>query len=97
MTRINVLDPTAAPPDVDSDPGPGAGQLRGRKIGIRHDTAWRSFGWVIDEWGRELTKAGADVQVWVAGNRVGEEGERTFQELEEFSDRADVAIVGLGN
>ena len=52
---------------------------------------------MIDEWGRELTKAGADVQVWVAGNRVGEEGERTFQELEEFSDRADVAIVGLGN
>ena len=97
MTRIKVLDPTAAPPEVDDHPGPDAGQLRGKTVGIRYDTAWRSFEWVLDEWKRELTDVGADVNVWCAGNRVGEEGDRTFKELEEFADGVDIAIVGLGN
>jgi hypothetical protein len=97
MTRINVLDPTAAPPEVDDDPGPDAGRLRGARVGIRYDTAWRSFEWVLDEWRRELTDAGAHVNVWCAGNRVGDEGDRTFRELDEFAEGADIAIVGLGN
>ena len=97
MTRIKILDPTAEPPEVDPDPGPEAGALAGRQVGIRHDTAWRSFEWVLDEWRNELQAAGADVRVWNAGNRVGEEGERTFRELDEFAEGVDVAIVGLGN
>ena len=97
MTRIKVLDPTAAPPDVDADPGPPAGPLAGRLVGIRFDHAWRSFEWVIDEWQRELQAAGAEVTVWCAGNRIGDEGERTFRELDEFAEGHDIAIVGLGN
>jgi hypothetical protein len=97
MNRITVLDPTAAPPEVDEDPGPEAGALAGKRVGIRYDTAWRSFEWVLDEWRRELEGTGADVRLWCAGNRVGDEGEQTFRELDEFSDAVDLAIVGLGN
>jgi hypothetical protein len=97
LGRIMVLDPTAAPPEVTPDPGPDAGALAGRLVGIRYDTAWRSFEWVIDEWQRELKDAGADVRTWCAGNRIGDEGDRTVRELEEFTDTVDIAIVGLGN
>jgi hypothetical protein len=97
MGRIKVLDPTAAPPEVTPDPGPDAGSLAGRAVGIRYDSAWPSFEWVIDEWERELTAAGAVVTTWCAGNRIGDEGDRTFRELDEFADGADIAIVGLGN
>jgi hypothetical protein len=97
MSRILVLDPTAPPPEVDPDPGPDAGSFGGRTVGIRYDTAWRSFMWVIDEWESRLRAAGADVLRWVAGNRIGEEGERTRAELDTFATDVDIAIIGLGN
>lgn len=97
MPRVTILDPTAPPPEVDTDPGPPAGSLRGRVVGIRHDTAWPSFGWVMDEWIPRLVAAGAEVRTWCAGNRIGAEGERTQRELVEFADAVEVALVGLGN
>jgi hypothetical protein len=93
--RVRILDPTAAPPAIDHDPGPGP--LRGRSVGLRYDTAWRSYEWVLDEWEQELVRAGARVERWLAGHRVGEEGDRTFAELGEFAAGVDVAVVGLGN
>jgi hypothetical protein len=97
VARITVLDPTAAPPEVDPDPGPDAGRLDGRTVGLRSDRTWPSFEWVLDEWTRELTSAGAHVRPWRAGNRIGDEGERTFVELEHFATDVDIAIIGLGN
>ena len=97
MAKVKVLDPTAAPPEVNPDPGPEAGGLSGRTVGIRYDTAWRSFEWVLDEWSQKLRDVGAQVRVWCAGNRVGEEGDRTFAELDEFAEGVEIAIVGLGN
>jgi hypothetical protein len=97
MARIKVLDPTAPPPDVDDDPGPDAGPLRGRLVGIRFDSAWKSFEWVIDEWVPRLEASGARVRLWEAGNRIGDEGERTFKELDDFATDVDIALVGLGN
>ena len=97
MARATILDPTAPAPEVDPDPGPDAGALAGRVVGIRFDHTWRSFEWVIDEWRRALESAGARVEAWCAGNRIGEEGERTRRELDEFAARVDVAVVGLGN
>jgi hypothetical protein len=97
MGRITVLDPTAPPPDDELGPGPDAGELAGRIVGLRQDLTWRSFEWVIDEWADRLREAGADVLVWTAGNRVGEQGEQTARRLEEFADAVDVAVVGLGN
>jgi hypothetical protein len=97
MVRMRVLDPTAPPPEIGADPGPDAGALAGRLVGVRYDRTWRSFEWVIDEWATMLGDAGADVRPWCAGNRVGEEGERTRAELDRFVDEVDVAVVGLGN
>ncbi len=97
MERIRVLDPTAPPPEVSTDPGPDAGALAGRVVGIRFDRTWRSFLHVKDEWIRSLEAAGARVHAWEARGRVGEEGERPREELAAFADDVDVAIVGLGN
>ena len=46
---------------------------------------------------KELEAAGVQVHLWCAGNRVGEDGERTFAELDDFAETVDVAVVGLGN
>lgn len=95
--RIRILDPTAAPPHVDPDPGPPVGPLAGKTVGIRSDRTWPSFEWVIDEWAQALRGARAEVLAWTAGGRVGDAGERTFAQLEKFAGAVDVAIVGLGN
>lgn len=92
-----MLDPTAPARERDPDPGPDAGPLRDRVVGIRYDRTWRSFEWVIDEWRTELEAAGARLRLWCAGNRIGEEGERTRFELDQFAVDVDLAVVGLGN
>jgi hypothetical protein len=97
MARVRMLDPTAAPPDVDADPGPPLGALAGKHIGIRFDRAWRSWLWVIDEWTPRLRAAGARVVPFEAGNRIGEGGEETFANLAVFAADVDAALVGLGN
>jgi hypothetical protein len=97
MTRIRILDPTATPPAIDADPGPDAGLLAGRRIGIRYDLAWRSWLWVIDEWEPRLRGLGAEIVRFEAGNRIGEGGEETFANLAVFAADVDAALVGLGN
>jgi hypothetical protein len=83
VSRIRILDPTAAPPATDPDPGPDIGSLSGKTIGLRFDRAWRSWLWVMDE--------------WEAGNRIGVDGEETFSALGVFAADVDAALVGLGN
>jgi hypothetical protein len=97
MSRIRILDPTATPPAVDADPGPDAGALAGRRVGIRYDLAWRSWLWVIDEWEPRLRGLGAEIVSFEAGNRIGEGGEETFANLAVFAADVDAALVGLGN
>lgn len=97
MTRITILDPTAAAPQTDADPGPSPVTLAGCTVGIRSDRTWRSFEWVADEWERALAADGAAVRRWIAGNRIGDEGERTRVELEAFVAANDVVVTGLGN
>lgn len=95
--RVTILDPTAPPPAVVDDPGPDAGTLKGCRVGLRFDTAWRSYEWVLDEWQPRFEAAGATVDRWCAGNRVGDGAALTFAELDAFAERVDVAVVGLGN
>jgi hypothetical protein len=97
MARITILDPTAAAPDIDADPGPSAGTLSGCTVGIRSDRTWRSFEWVADEWEQALAREGAEVHRWTSGNRIGDEGERTRAELAAFVAASDLLVVGLGN
>lgn len=97
MSRVRVLDPTAAPAAVDPDPGPDLGSLTGKRVGLRYDRAWRSWLWTLDEWEPRLRAAGAHVVRWEAGNRIGPEGEDTFSRLAVFAADVDAALVGLGN
>ncbi len=97
MARVTILDPTAPPPEDGAQPEPAAGNLGGKLVGLRLDRAWRSFHWVAEEWAASFRALGARVEVWVAGNRIGEEGERTRSELDGFASRVDLAVVGLGN
>jgi len=32
-----------------------------------------------------------------AGNRIGDDGVRTFAELDDFATDVDIAVIGLGN
>jgi len=95
--RIRILDPTAAAPEATGLDEPLAGLVAGKTVGIRLDRAWRSFEWVADEWRAVFERLGASVRLWVAGGRVGEEGERTRAELDAFASGVDLAIVGLAN
>jgi hypothetical protein len=97
MARLAILDPTAAPPVTDPDPGPPLGPLADKTVGVRYDSAWRSWLWVIDEWEPRLEAAGARVVRWEAGSRIGSEGDDTFSKLGVFAGDVDAALVGLGN
>jgi len=97
MDRIRILDPTAAPPEVDADPGPPVAELDGKTVGLRFDETWPSFLQVLEEWEPRLEAAGATLRRWNAPGRVGEQGEQTRRALDGFVDDVDVAIVGLGN
>jgi hypothetical protein len=97
MARLRILDPTAAPPAVDADPGPDIGSLTGKTVGLRFDRAWRSWIWAMDEWEPRLRAAGAHVVRWEAGNRIGVDGADTFSGLGVFAADVDAALVGLGN
>ncbi len=97
VDQIRILDPTAPARELNADPGPDAGPLAGRTIGIRDDGTWQSFIHTTDEWAGLFEAAGAKLRWWHAGGRVGDTGERTRQALEDFADEIDIAIVGLGN
>jgi hypothetical protein len=96
--RITILDPTA-PPGADEasatyDLGRG---LRDVRVGLRLDRSWRSYEVVIDVWERMLRDDGAIPHVLFVGERVGDEGVQTRNDLDEWSRLVDVGVVGLGN
>lgn len=98
-TQVVVLDPTGVAPDLGPpDPGPDAGALRGRTIGVRHDILWPSFDWTLDEWGSGFEAAGATILRWrrVQG-LVGADLARAQGEYEAMLASSDVVISGLAN
>jgi len=98
MDRVRILVPVPPSKQDRAGPGPDAGDLAGKLVGIRNDLAWRSFDWAEDEWTRSLTEGGSQVRHWTTNQtRSGEEGERATRELGEFCDAIDVGIFGLAN
>lgn len=98
MTTGNVLDPTAVRADDIASPGPDAGSLAGKIVGLRLDEIWRAWDWIAEIWAEEFRRAGATVRFWRSNQgRTGTEGERMARELDEFLDAIDIAVVGLGN
>jgi len=93
-----VLDPTASSANDITSPGPDAGALAGRTVGIRLDEIWRAWDWIADIWAEEFRRSGATVRFWRSSQgRTGAEGERVARSLEEFLDAIDIAVIGLGN
>ena len=97
-TNMEILDPRA---DF-GDSGESATYDLGRSlvdvmVGLRLDHAWRSYMTVVDEWKGAFASAGARVAVLWTGERVGDEGERTRSDLDDWSRLVDCAVVGLGN
>jgi hypothetical protein len=92
-----VLDPTASRDDDVADPGPDAGVLAGKRVGIRVDRIWRSWDWISADWAERLRQAGVEVSFWRSTDRSGAEGERQARELDAWLETIDVAIVGLAN
>ncbi|SCW60833.1 hypothetical protein SAMN02927924_01617 [Sphingobium faniae] len=92
-----ILDPSASLAHDIADPGPDAGDLRGKKIAIRIDMLWRSWDWVSEVWAEGLRAEGADVTFWRSCGRTGQEGMDADREYNALLGDSDMAIVGLGN
>lgn len=97
MARGFVLDPTSSREEDITSPGPDAGSLAGKTIGIRVDQMWRAWDWITESWANSFREMGANVVFWRSCGRSGEEGERMERELDQFLAGIDVAIVGLAN
>lgn len=97
MSMEIVLDPTSCLADDVAEPGPDAGELRGKRVGIRLDMLWRSWDWVAEAWAERLRAEGAQVAFWRSCGRTGEEGRRAAEAYADFLAGADIAVVGLGN
>jgi len=98
MTMGKVLVPTAVRLDDIASPGPDAGPLAGKTVGIRLDEIWRAWDWTADVWAQHFRQAGAKVIFWRSHQgRTGLEGERLEKELDQFLDAIDIAVIGLGN
>ena len=97
-TTITILDPRVIPPrDPETTTWAVDGPIAGKVVGLRLDTAWRSYIAVVDEWEQMLVADGAIPKVLWAGERVGPEAEVTRADLEEWSRLIDIGVVGLGN
>ena len=95
---ITILDPRVIPPrDAETATWNVDGPITGKTVGLRLDQAWRSYIAIVDEWEAMLEADGATpVLLWV-GERVGDEGEKTRADLDEWSRLIDIGVVGLGN
>lgn len=97
MTMGKVLDPTASRDDDVASPGPDAGPIAGKRIGIRLDQIWRAWDWIAEDWAAKLEAAGAQVSFWRSCGRSGEEGARMERELAAWLGTIDMGIIGLAN
>lgn len=88
--------PTA---DFDSGAGNTAARLdrriEGLRVGLRQDS-WRSWQHICSLWADWLRRDGAVPVMLFTGERTGDEGRKTRAELEDWSNRIDCAISGLG-
>jgi hypothetical protein len=97
MSQIKILDPTSRRATDNASPGPDAGPLAGKHIGIRLDQIWRCWDWIAEDWAQKFEESGAKVSYWRSTNRSGEEGEEQNRSLQEWLKTLDAAVVGLAN
>ncbi len=97
MSTITIRRPTAPPPARVVAPAFTLDSvLGGRRIGLRTDSAWRSWALIANEWEKRLRDEGADVLCVETGAQVGDHGRADRQTIEEWSGEIDGGLVGLG-
>jgi hypothetical protein len=97
MRTIAVLSPVALGGRDARPLTPPVPSLRGRRLGIRVDRAWRSFQWIAEEVAERARRhhGVADVVFFDPDVRIGSpDTER--EKLQRFAADVDAAIVGLG-
>lgn len=97
MATIDILNPTALGPAESRPLVPRLPTLRGARLGIRIDHAWRSWWQAADEIAAlartELGVAG--VVVFDPESRIGRPEDESAKVVD-FARRVDAAVVGLG-
>ena len=73
------------------------GSIKGLRVGFRYDQFWRSWLQVHDIWSDLLRADGAELVGLRIGEHVGEQGQHTKTQVEEWAKSVDCAVVGLAN
>ena len=97
MHTIDILSPVALGPSDSTPLVPRLPSLRGRRLGIRIDHAWRSWWAAADEIAAlARTELGVEaVTFFDPESRIGKPEEES-QKVADFAGGIDAAIVGLG-
>jgi hypothetical protein len=97
METITILSPVALGPGEARPLSPRLPTLRGRRLGIRVDHAWRSFQQYADELARlARDRLGVrEVVLFDPETRVGTP-EAESGKVADFARAVDAAVVGLG-
>ncbi len=95
---IEILLPTPPPePDEGSAVFTLARPIAGVAVGLRLDTAWRSYMTVVDVWTNLLELDGAKAHVVWTGDHAGPNAAKTRSDVDEWSRLVECGVVGLGN
>lgn len=95
--RITIRRPTARAREVAAAPTFTLNRpLKGLRVGLRHEGAWRSWLLISGVWAEWLERDGAIPVVLEVGERTGEEGIKTNADVDRWAGEVDCAIVGLG-
>jgi methyl coenzyme M reductase subunit C-like uncharacterized protein (methanogenesis marker protein 7) len=70
--------------------------IAGVHVGIRTDSAWRSWRLIASVWDEYLRRDGARTTLVETGGMVGNKGAGDRKHIAELADGVDCAIVGLG-
>lgn len=94
---LEILSPAASGPADVADLAPSVPSLEGKRLGIRRDSAWRSFEVFADELGQlARDRLGvSDVVMFDPEARIGTP-EHESGRVEAFAKEVDAAVVGLG-
>jgi hypothetical protein len=97
MATISILSPIGIGPCDSRAIQPRLPSLRGRRLGIRIDHAWRSWRQAADEIAQlaRTELAVADVVVFDPESRIGRPEDESAK-IVAFARTVDAAIVGLG-
>ena len=97
MSTMWVRRPTAAPAGETAAPTFKLDRpLAGLTVGIRTDTAWRSWRLIAQQWDEWLRRDGAATVLVETGGQVGAVGADDRKHIVELAETVDCAIVGLG-